>query len=91
MNNFINLEQGDMTVSKYDKKFISLSYFADYMNPSSDIKARMFENKLHPWYNNFVSLQCLPTFKVVVDYARVIEHNKDEEKKKNRDAQAMAK
>lgn len=47
MNEFINLKQGDMTITEYEKKFTSLSYFIDSINLFDYVKARMFENKVH--------------------------------------------
>lgn len=55
MKEFINLEQGDMIVAEYEKKFKSLSYFVDDMHLLDYAKASMFENKFHPRYENFVS------------------------------------
>ena len=40
------LKQGDMTVSSYEDKFISLSYFTDNMSQTEEQKAQMFERGL---------------------------------------------
>lgn len=60
-----------MTVTKYEKKFTSLSYFVDTINLSNYQKARMFEIKLYPRYKNLVSSHRLPTLRAVVESSRV--------------------
>ncbi len=44
-------------------------------------KARMFENRLHPRYKNFISSQYLTILIVVVDFVKVVERNKLVEQK----------
>jgi len=66
------LEQGDMTVSGYEDRFISLSHFTD-MFQTEKKKARMFERGLRPQFKKFVFSQRLHTLGEVVDSAKALE------------------
>ena len=78
---FLNLQQGDMTVSEFEQKFLEMSRFASHMQLSDFALARLFENKLHPRYKEMVSLSCFSTLREVVDSARVCEMTKAESAK----------
>ena len=69
----LTLEPGDMSVSGYEDKFISLFYFTDNMFQTEERKARMFEKGLWLQFQRFVVSQRLHTLREVVDSARVLE------------------
>ena len=90
MNEFLTLRQGDMSVTEYERKFNMLASFATDLRLPESAKARLFEDKLNSKYKNLVLAQCLNTLREVVDSARIIERNPEEEQK-GREAQAQVK
>lgn len=58
---FMNLEQGEMTVSQYAARFEELSRHATTIIPTDDDKARKFEWGLHETRRAVVA-QTLPTY-----------------------------
>ena len=70
---FLNLHQGDMSVSEFEDKFLEMANFASHMTLSNFAMARLFENKLNPKYKRMEASSCFPTFREVVDSARVCE------------------
>jgi len=52
---------------------MEMSRFVIHMNLSDFALARLFENKLYPRYKRMVVTNCFPTFREVVDSARVCE------------------
>ena len=90
MNEFLTFRQGDMSVTEYERKFNMLASFATDLRLPESAKARLFEDKLNSKYKNLVSAQCLNTLREVVDSARIIERNREEEQK-GREAQAQVK
>ena len=67
----LNLHQGEIMVSEYERKFVEMSRFASHMNLSYFAMVRLFENKLHPRYKRMVASSCFSTFHEVFDSARV--------------------
>ena len=51
------LEQGEISVTDYENKFVSLYYFID-MFQTEEWKARMFERGLRPQIRRFVLTGC---------------------------------
>lgn len=70
-----------MTVIKYKKMFLSLSYFAYEMHLSDYAMATMFENNLYLRYLNMVLSKRLLTLGIVICTAQIMERDKQEDKK----------
>ena len=66
------LEQGDMSFSTYEDKFINLSHFIDNMFHTEEREVWMFERGLRPQLRRFVVSQRLYTLSEVVDSARAL-------------------
>ncbi|XP_058111232.1 uncharacterized protein LOC131254259 [Magnolia sinica] len=70
---FETLVQGDMTVSQYEARFVTLSRFATYLVDDERRKARRFVNGLYPALRSRVVRHLLMTFDQVVQRALVYE------------------
>lgn len=89
-NEFLHLQQSDMSITQYDQKFVNLTYFAVHLQHTNMATVKLFEEKINLKYKNFMVSQRLNTFREVVDIAKVLERNKELEQK-NKEAQAHAK
>jgi hypothetical protein len=68
----IDLEQGELSVTDYESKFVSLCYFTDmFQNP--ECQARMFERGLRTRIRQHVISQSFPTLRGVADAALKLE------------------
>ncbi|KAG5516424.1 hypothetical protein RHGRI_037215 [Rhododendron griersonianum] len=70
---FINLKQGNMTVSEYDKAFTDLSQFAPHMISTENLKARRFEEGLKDGLRKPIKMLRLPTYTDVLNVALMAE------------------
>ncbi|XP_058207681.1 uncharacterized protein LOC131320822 [Rhododendron vialii] len=75
---FLNLQQGNMTVTEYAAKFTRLSRFATYVVDTEDRKARKFEGGLKDDFKTKVKLLKLPTYAEVLDRALILESDEKE-------------
>ncbi|XP_018685045.2 uncharacterized protein LOC103995568 isoform X2 [Musa acuminata AAA Group] len=75
---FLNLVQGNLTVAKYEAKFIELSRFATYITDDESRKAKRFERGLKPAIRSWISVLKLQTYADVVERAMIIEKNIEE-------------
>lgn len=78
---FLNLEQGDKSVTIYEQKNVNLSYFATHFHLIDITRERLLETKLTPRYKNYVVPQRLKILREVVDTTLLLEWNKKIEKK----------
>lgn len=70
---FATLKQGNMTVTRLDKKFSELERYGDDLVNTEEIRARKLEDALKPVIHaQIVPLQ-LPTYNRVLDTALAIE------------------
>ncbi|KAF7141664.1 hypothetical protein RHSIM_Rhsim06G0042800 [Rhododendron simsii] len=81
---FLDLRQGNLTVTEYAAKFTRLSRFATYVVDTEDKKARKFEGGLKDDFKTKVKLLKLPTYAEVLDRALILE-NDEKELAKRRD------
>ncbi|XP_058103464.1 uncharacterized protein LOC131247037 [Magnolia sinica] len=72
---FETLVQGDMTVSQYEARFVTLSKFAPYLADNERRRARCFQNGLHPALRSRVVGHYLMTFDQVIHRALVYEED----------------
>ncbi|XP_058080668.1 uncharacterized protein LOC131228830 [Magnolia sinica] len=72
---FKTLVQGDMTVSQYEARFVTLSRFTSYLVNDKKWKARRFVRGLRPALRSCMVGHCLTTFDQVVHRALVYEED----------------
>ncbi|RVW53996.1 hypothetical protein CK203_072960 [Vitis vinifera] len=75
---FIRLEQGDMTVAQYEAKFIELSRFSPQLIATEEEKALKFHDGLKPYLKNKISILKLGVYSEVVDRALIVEKDNEE-------------
>ncbi|XP_058108827.1 uncharacterized protein LOC131251850 [Magnolia sinica] len=75
---FISLEQGEMTVGQYESKFTELSRFAPFMIQDEARKAKKFERGLRGSIRNKLTPLKLRLYADVVERALMIERDNEE-------------
>ncbi|XP_047161885.1 uncharacterized protein LOC124831838 [Vigna umbellata] len=84
---FLQLVQGDMTVSEYTSKFKHLVRF-NTMATSEEWQCRKFENGLRSNLKVLLSSLCIRSFPAMVERAKVLEKNVAEAKQQKKQRQA---
>ena len=70
----ISLEQGELSVSEYERRFVGLCYFTGMFSDPVR-QARMFEKGLRTRIRQLVISQRFPTLREVADAALALEHD----------------
>jgi hypothetical protein len=70
---FLELKQGEMTVSEYAAKFNELARFAPYQVSTDERRARRFEQGLKPWIYSRVFVLQVDSFAVLLEKALITE------------------
>ena len=70
---FLELKQGDMSVTEYEAKFTELSRYALHHVQDEKRKARRFEQGLKPWIYQKVAVFELENYAAVVQKALIVE------------------
>ena len=73
MENFVCLEQGDMTMAHYEAKFIELSCFAPQLIAIEEEKTLKFQDGLKPYLKNKIFIMKFDVYSEVVDKALIAE------------------
>ena len=63
------LEKGELSVTAYENRFVTLCHFTDNMFQTEERKARMFEKGLRPQIKRYLVSQRFPTQREVADAA----------------------
>ncbi|KAK3040154.1 hypothetical protein RJ639_028404 [Escallonia herrerae] len=95
---FLKLEQGDMTVAQFEAKFTSLSRYAPHLVDTENRKARRFEKGLKRGIKNRLLASRLRMYAQVVERAKILEADykefekeKEEQRHKRGRAEALEK
>lgn len=73
---FLALEQGQMTIIEYERKFMWVHSFCTDLYFSQATKAMFFQNNLNPRYKDTITGQSLSTLCDVVDSANKLDAKK---------------
>ncbi|XP_074361983.1 uncharacterized protein LOC141702182 [Apium graveolens] len=71
--NFLELKQGNMSVTEYESKFTKLARFVPEQVDAEEKRAKRFQQGLKPWICSGVAIFELTTYMVVVQKAMIIE------------------
>ncbi|RVW21559.1 Retrovirus-related Pol polyprotein from transposon 297 [Vitis vinifera] len=75
---FVRLEQGDLTVAQYEAKFTELSRFAPQLIATEEEKTLKFQDGLKPYLKNKISILKLSVYSEEVDIALIAEKDNEE-------------
>ena len=75
---FVRLEQEDMTVAQYETKFTELSYITPQLITTEEKKALKFQDGLKPYLKNKISILNLSIYSEVVNRALIAEKDNKE-------------
>ena len=96
LGEFIHLEQGDMTMAKYEARFTELSRFPPQLIAREDNEALKFQDRLKSYLKNKISILNLNAYSKVVDRDLIVEKDakelhqyKEQQRKKGRSGSAQ--
>ncbi|XP_028058137.1 uncharacterized protein LOC114262006 [Camellia sinensis] len=70
-----------MSVTEYEAEFTRLSQYGKHLISTKNLKARRFEERLHPDIRDVILPMRLVTYAVIVDRAMIVERNVNSRKK----------